>query len=73
LIVLQEWQAGIPLEEICRKYAMNPAQMYRWKHSLEQGLKAPGELVQRVRCWACRTESRNESGRGGERPWRWRC
>jgi transposase-like protein len=45
LIVLQEWQTGIPLEEICRKYAMNAAQMYRWKRSLDQGLKEPGELV----------------------------
>ena len=45
LIVLQEWQTGISLEEICRKYAMNAAQMYRWKRSLDQGLKEPGELV----------------------------
>jgi transposase-like protein len=37
LTVLQEWQTGIPLEEICRKYAMNAAQMYRWKRSLDQG------------------------------------
>lgn len=45
LTVLQEWQTGVPLEEICRKYAVNAAQMYRWKHSLEQGLKESGELV----------------------------
>lgn len=45
LTVLQEWQTGIPLEEICRKYAVNAAQMYRWKRSLDQGLKEPGELV----------------------------
>ena len=45
LLVLPEWQTGIPLEEICRKYAMNAAQMYRWKRSLDQGLKEPGELV----------------------------
>jgi transposase-like protein len=38
LIVLQEWQPGIPLEEICRKYAMNAAQMYRWKRSLDQSV-----------------------------------
>lgn len=29
LAVLQEWQTGIPLEEICRKYAVNAAWMYR--------------------------------------------
>jgi len=45
LTVLQEWQTGVPLEEICRKYAVNAAQMYRWKRSLDQGLKEPGELV----------------------------
>jgi transposase-like protein len=45
LIVLQEWQTGSPLEEICRTYAMHAAQMYRWKRSLDQGLKEPGEWV----------------------------
>src|SRR2546427_8716000 len=45
LTVLQEWQAGGPLEEICRKYAVNAAQMYRWKRSLDQGLKESGKLV----------------------------
>jgi len=45
LIVLPEWQTGIPLEDICRTYAMNAAQMYRWKHSLDQGLEEPGEVV----------------------------
>jgi TPR repeat protein len=39
LTVLQEWQTGVPLEEICRKYAVNAAKMYRWKRSLDQGLK----------------------------------
>jgi transposase-like protein len=45
LTVLQEWQTGVPLEEICRKYAVNVAQMYRWKRSLDQGLKESGKLV----------------------------
>ncbi|TSA00168.1 MAG: hypothetical protein D4R81_08095 [Nitrospiraceae bacterium] len=45
LAVLQEWKNGVPLEEVCRKYAMNAAPMYRWKRSLDQGLKEPGELV----------------------------
>jgi len=34
LTVLQEWQTGVTVEEICRKYAVNTAQMYRWKRSL---------------------------------------
>jgi hypothetical protein len=42
---LQEWQTGIPLEEICRKYAVNAAWMYSWKHSLAQGLKESGDMV----------------------------
>lgn len=45
LAILQEWQNGVPLEEVCRKYAVNAAQMYRWKRSLEQGLKESGEMV----------------------------
>ena len=35
----------MPLEEIYRKYAVNAAQMYRWKRSLDQGLKESGKLV----------------------------
>ena len=42
LAVLQEWKNGAPLEEVCRRYALNAAQMYRWKRSLEQGLKGVG-------------------------------
>jgi transposase-like protein len=45
LAVLQEWKNGVPLEEVCRKDAMNAAQMYRGKRSLDQGLKEPGELI----------------------------
>ncbi len=45
LAVLQEWRNGVPLEEVCRKYAVNAAQMYRWKRSLDQGLKDSGELI----------------------------
>src|SRR3989338_6694736 len=41
---LQEWKNRGPLEEGCRKYALNAAQMYRWKRSLEQGLKEAGEM-----------------------------
>jgi transposase-like protein len=45
LAVLQEWKNGVPLEEVCRKYGVNAAQMYRWKRSLDQGLKESGEMV----------------------------
>jgi len=33
------------LEEVCRKYSVNAAQIYRWKRSLDQELKESGELV----------------------------
>ncbi|SRR6266581_1813427 len=45
LAVLQEWKNGVPLEEVCRKYAENAVQMYRWKRSLDQGRKDLGEMV----------------------------
>jgi len=41
LVVLQEWQTGIPLEGICWKYAVNSAWMYSWKCSLAQGHRIP--------------------------------
>lgn len=33
LALLQEWKNGVPLEEVCRKYAVNAAQVYRCKSS----------------------------------------
>ncbi len=45
LTMLQEWRSGVPLEEVCRKYGINAALMYRWKRSLDQGLKESGELI----------------------------
>jgi len=40
LTVRQEWKTGGPLEEVCRKYAVNAAKMARWKRSLDQGQHA---------------------------------
>ena len=45
LAVLQEWRAGVPLEEVCRKFGINAAMVYRWKRSLDHGLKESGELI----------------------------
>ena len=42
LTVLQEWQAGVPLEEICRRYAVNAAQMYREAGYIDAALFLPG-------------------------------
>ena len=54
LIVLQEWHTGIPLEELCRTYAMHAAQMSRWKRSLDQGCSA--------RRFSCQFESESSAG-----------
>ena len=45
LAVLQEWRSGVPLEEVCRKYGIQAALVYRWKRSLDQGLKESGDLI----------------------------
>ena len=45
LAVLQEWRTGVPLEEVCRKFGVNAAMVYRWKRSLEQGLKESAEFI----------------------------
>lgn len=47
LAALQEWRSGTPLEEVCRRFGMNAALLYRWKRSVDQGLKDPGEMVPR--------------------------
>ncbi len=45
LAVLQEWRTGVLLEEACRRYGVNVAQVYRWKRSLDRGLKESGERI----------------------------
>ncbi len=44
---LQEWRSGLPVEEVCRKFGMSAALLYRWRHTVERGLKETGELVPR--------------------------
>ena len=73
LTVLQEWQAGVPLEEICRKYAVNAAQMYRWKRSLDQGLKEAGKLVPKSLVEGYKSGSTNSNEPWDGRPWKWTC
>ena len=46
LAILQEWQQqGMPLEEVCRRYKLNAAQVRRWKRVLDRGLNVQGELI----------------------------
>ena len=55
LALLQEWRAGVPLEEVCRKYGVNAALLLRCKRSLEGGSKS--------RCYACVESSHTERER----------
>jgi len=52
LAVLQEWQQGTPLTEVCRRYSVNANQVYRWKKALDSGLKDQGSLIPRSQALA---------------------
>ena len=41
LLVLREWKEGLPVQEVCRRYGLQAAQLYRWK----RGLGDSGELI----------------------------
>jgi len=45
LALLQEWRDGLPQAEVCRKYGVSAAQLYKWRRDLERGLADRGELV----------------------------
>ena len=45
--VLQEWQQGTPLEEVCRRHGVNAARLHRWKRAMDRGLRDSGELIPR--------------------------
>ena len=45
LAVLQEWQQGLPVEEVCRRHGLNASQLHRWKQAMDRGLKYQGELI----------------------------
>lgn len=47
LAVLQEWQQGIPLEEVCRRHGLNASKLHSWKRAMDRGLKDSGELIPR--------------------------
>ena len=47
LAALQEWRSGLPVEEVSRRFGMSPALLYRWKRSVDQGLKETGDLIPR--------------------------
>lgn len=45
LAILQEWQQGVPIEELCRKYGFNAYLLHRWKQAMDRSLKDQGELI----------------------------
>src|SRR3989339_1989730 len=40
LAVLQEWKNGVPLEEVCRKYALSPCSRLRFQRYICAAFKA---------------------------------
>ena len=45
LALLQEWQQGTPVEELCRRHALRAARIHSWKRAMKRGLKEQGELI----------------------------
>ena len=45
MAVLQAWQDGTPLEEVCRTHGVHASQVYKWKRALDRGLQDRGALV----------------------------
>ena len=49
LAILQQWQAGTPVAELCRTHNLKANAIYRWKQQLDHGLRDHGELVPKSR------------------------
>ena len=49
LAILQQWQAGTPVVELCRTHSLTANTIYRWKRRLDHGLRDHGELVPKSR------------------------
>jgi transposase-like protein len=49
LAVLQQWQAGTPVAELCRTHSLKANAIYRWKQQLDRGLSDHGELIPKSR------------------------
>ena len=49
LAILQQWQAGTPVTELCRLHGLKANALYRWKKQLDHGLRDHGELVPKSR------------------------
>jgi len=49
LAILQQWQAGTPVVELCRTHSVKANAIYRWKKQLDRGLRDHGELIPKSR------------------------
>jgi transposase-like protein len=49
LAILQQWQAGTPVAELCRTHSLKAGAIYRWQKQLDQGLSDRGELIPKSR------------------------
>jgi transposase-like protein len=49
LAILQQWQAGTPVVELCRTHRLAANTIYRWKRRLDHGLRDQGELIPKSR------------------------
>jgi putative transposase len=49
LSILQQWQAGTPVAELCRTHSLKAGVIYRWKKHLDQGLSDRGEIIPKSR------------------------
>ena len=49
LSILQQWQAGTPVAELCRTHSLKANAIYRWKKQLDHGLRDHGELIPKSR------------------------
>jgi transposase-like protein len=49
LAILQQWQAGTPVVELCRTHSLKANAIYRWKKQLDHGLRDHGEIIPKSR------------------------
>ena len=49
LAILQQWQAGTPVLELCRPHSLKANAMDRWQKQLDHGLRDQGELIPKSR------------------------
>jgi transposase len=45
--VIQEWQGGLPVQEVARRHGVAASQIYGWRRNMERGLTERGEMVSR--------------------------